>query len=612
VAHIQILLTMLSLLGIALTFEKRLNIRFSTALLYGAIAISILLYIGALFNSLEITAVSIRIIGWVSLIAILHDLKNRKIKADEIYIIISAAGFYIYCQTEPYSIFPFVDDYSHWGRMSRYIAENNRLIINSDVIGMKNYPPIAALFHYFFTQLSGYQDNLAIFANGLLIIIFSSPLLNPISNYAAQEQKKAFILTSFSIYSFFWIFGLGLHSLWADLLLGFSFGIGLYLYFNEGGKDKNSALLVAVPLLLYIVQIKQIGILFAIFALVIMGLDYLKHDNKKLFIKVIILTGILFALFLFEWTWKNYLTLQDIAKADSSKITIIKILTAFNPDTASEKQAVIINNFIDYFLFSHHLSTFWFLVTMLLMGGIVAIKNMNKTNAYISAFISTYIFFLAYITVLLILYLFIFSEYDGPRLASIDRYTVTYILGILVFFGGTLLNVNSREKTKKYKIYLIAIAIIIIMPNAGRMVMDASRVALNLYPLHTAGKIGKLSQYIKQKTPENAKIYIIWSEGSDDESIVFSYFLMPRKINSSCIFIKPPHSIKGGDDVWSCALTLEQFEEKISSYDYLFLANPSDEFINFYANKLNIDYKQNSPALFKISNQNKLTLEKME
>jgi hypothetical protein len=203
----------------------------------------------------------------------------------------------------------------------------------------------------------------------------------------------------------------------------------------------------------FIVQIKQIGILFAIFALVIMGLDYLKHDNKKLFIKVIILTGILFALFLFEWTWKNYLTLQDIAKADSGKITIIKILTAFNPDTASEKQAVIINNFIDYFLFSHHLSTFWFLVTMLLMGGIVAIKNMNKTNAYISAFISTYIFFLAYITVLLILYLFIFSEYDGPRLASIDRYTVTYILGILVFFGGTLLNVNSREKTKKYKIY---------------------------------------------------------------------------------------------------------------------------------------------------------------
>ena len=153
--HIQILLTLLSLLGIALTIEKKLNIRFSTSLLYGVILISILLYIGAISNYLEITALTIRIIGWAGLIAGYQSFKNRQPKPDEIYIFLSVVGFYIFCQTEPYSIFPFIDDYSHWGRMSRFIAENNRLIINTDLIGVKDYPPIAALFHYFFTHFSG-------------------------------------------------------------------------------------------------------------------------------------------------------------------------------------------------------------------------------------------------------------------------------------------------------------------------------------------------------------------------------------------------------------------------------------------------------------------------
>ena len=232
VVHIQILLTLLSLLGIALTIEKKINIRFSTSLLYGVIFISILLYIGALLNYLEITAITIRIIGWIGLITGYQSVKNRRPKPDEIYIFLSVVGFYIFCQREPYSIFPFIDDYSHWGRMSRYIAENNRLIINTDLIGIKDYPPIAALFHYFFTHFSGYNDNIAIYANGILIIIFSSPILINVSDYVSKEKKNIFILASLSIYSLFWIFGWGLHSLWADLLLGFSFGIVLYLYFN--------------------------------------------------------------------------------------------------------------------------------------------------------------------------------------------------------------------------------------------------------------------------------------------------------------------------------------------------------------------------------------------
>jgi len=610
--HIQILLALLSLLGIALTIEKRINIRFSTSLLYGVISTSILLYIGALLNYLEIAATSIRIIGWIGLVAGYQSFKNRQPKPDEVYIFLSVVGFYIFCQTEPYSIFPFIDDYSHWGRMSQLITENNRLIINTDLVGHKDYPPIAALFHYFFTNFSGYKDKIVIYANGLLLIIFSSPLLIPISNYVSKEKKKIFISTSLSIYSLFWILGLGLHSLWADLLLGFAFGIVLYLYFNYGWKDKDIALIAAIPLLLYIVQIKQIGILFAIFALTIIGLDYLKYGYKKTFIKLSIIFTILIALLIFEWSWKNYIIIHEISRGFKADITITNIISAINPVTASERQSITTKRFIDYLFFSHHLSTYWFLTSLILIGGLmVAVK---KSNVYISIlpYVTIYAIFTVYMFILLLLYFFSFSDYEGPRLASIDRYTLTYILGMLIFIGGSLIATSSFEKTKNYKLFLIITAILMILPNTGRIVLDTVRVGLNTTPLHTAAKITAMSQYIKEKTSENAKIYIIWSEGSNDEGVIFSYYLRPRKNNSECIFIKPPKSLKDEDDIWSCPLTIEQFKGKISSYDYLFLANPSEEFINFYAENLGIEYNPVDSLLFKIVNENELQLIKIQ
>lgn len=607
--HAEILFSLLALVGIALAIEKKINSLFSLSILYAAVGISGALYIGAILNFLEITTLIIRIIGWLSLVACLLQFKRRPPKADEIYIFISVVGFYILCQTAPYRIFPFIDDYSHWGRMSRYIAENNRLIINSDLIGVKDYPPIAALFHYFFTHFSGYQDNIAIFANGLLIIIFSAPVLNAVSHYKAEEKKIVFVLTSLSMYSLFWIFGLGLHTLWADLLVGFSFGIGLYIYFHISWKNKNTALIAIIPILLYTVQIKQIGMLFSIFSLVIVGVDYLKYGKNKLLTKTFFLIIIFIALVLFEWTWKNYLNTQGITRVFKNNLSVTQILSAFNPAFATERQSLTISRFIDYFFFSHHLSTFWFMVSLLMLGGILTLKKFNKLDLKTMAFGITYLLFVAYSIVLLLLYLFSFSSYEGPRLASIDRYILTYILGVLIFLGGTLLTISAGDKTKKNKIFLIVIAVIVILPNAGRILSDFARVSMNTYPSNTAGAISILSKNIKEKTSENSKIYIIWSGGTTDEGVIFSYYLMPRKNNAQCINIKPPMSVATENDIWSCTMSIDQLKQKLSGYDYLFLGKTSEEFSNYFTKNLNIEHDVNQPMLYKIFHENDLRLE---
>jgi hypothetical protein len=181
-------------------------------------------------------------------------------------------------------------------------------------------------------------------------------------------------------------------------------------------------------------------------------------------------------------------------------------------------------------------------------------------------------------------------------------------LGLLIFLSGALINIGSEIKVKKYKIFLIAISVLIILPNTGRILLDTVRVILNTYPTYTAGEISQISGFVNEKTPDSSRIYIIWSEGSNDESVIFSYFLRPRLSNTVCSSVKPPDSIKSENDPWSCFMSREQFNETISNYDYLLLARPSEEFVNYFLEKFNIEYSENQSILFKIMNLKELKL----
>ncbi len=543
-AHLQILFSLLSLIGIASIIKKLCGLNHSLAVFYATIFITFALYFAAILNLLEPSVHIVRNIGLLGLLISAKNIIKTKINYSDLYIIISIAVFYVFCQTEPYSIFPFIDDYNHWGRMSRYIAENNRLINSTDMISVKDYPPIASLFHYFFTYFSGYKDSKAIFANGVLTIIFSSPLFIALSSDAILKKNNDFILISLSVISLYWVFGLGLHSLWADLLLGVGFGIALHIYFDLQWKNRSAALIAALPVLLFMVQVKQIGILFAFFALLIMLVDYIRKEKSGVFIKTVLIGAAAILLILFDTTWKNYLIVNEVDKTFSLKLSLDTIISAFNPATMNQGQYVTIQKFIDHLFFSHHLSTYWFLISLIMLAAIVKFRNIKISDTDVFIYLSVYIMFFAYMFILLLLYLFAFGDHKGTKLGSIERYTITYILGVLIFLGGIIINISETQSNRSKKIWLVLIALAIVLPNTGRLLMDLTRVVNNSPPAHTAGIIHRMSKSVIEKTPENSKIYIIWSEGSNDESVIFNYYLMPRKNNADCIFIKPPFSEK--------------------------------------------------------------------
>jgi hypothetical protein len=361
-----------------------------------------------------------------------------------------------------------------------------------------------------------------------------------------------------------------------------------------------------MPVLLYTIQIKQIGILFSFFTLAIIGFDYLRYEKHKRFYNFVKIALLLIILLLFQWTWKNYLVTQGMQR--SFNISLEQIFGLFNQATISDRQSITVSRFVDYFFFSHHLSTYWFMATLLMFAGATVFKKVNSLELKLTPFILSYFLFIVYSIILLILYLFSFTPWEGVRLASIDRYILTYLLGLLIFFGGALLNISSEIKAKKYKMFLLAISVVMVLPNAGRILLDTVRVVLNTSPSHTAGEISQISEYVKEKTPDNSKIYVVWSEGSNDESVIFSYFLRPRLSNTVCSSVKPANSIRTEDDPWSCSMSREQFYQTISNYDYLLLARASDEFINYFLEESSIEYSGYQSILFKIVGSNELRL----
>jgi hypothetical protein len=145
------------------------------------------------------------------------------------------------------------------------------------------------------------------------------------------------------------------------------------------------------------------------------------------------------------------------------------------------------------------------------------------------------------------------------------------------------------------------------MPNIGRIATDFVKVILNEPQASTAERISSISNYVTKNTPEESHVYVVWSDGSNDEGVIFSYFLRPRKINPSCIFLRPPHSENLHSDIWSCKISGNNFKAILENYDYIIFANPSNEFINYYAPFLGLGNDINN-KLFKIHKKSNLEL----
>ena len=352
--HLSIFFSFLSIVGISNIFRQWIAKEFELNFYYACLLSIFILYFAGLLNLLEPAVWVLKVTGLFGCLLFLNPKFRREfnITYGLIFIIGSVLFLYWNINTVNYAYYSGVDDYAHWGRMMSQITSQNKLIEPNDAFATglsKNYPPAIALFQYIFSYFTGYQRNIGTFGQGVLTLSVFSVLFISMRQKFDQKNLILFSVLVLFIGSMVWIFGSGLHSLQADLLLGSSMGVSLFIYYFYKKEGLFRAILLATPSILILVLIKHIGILFAGFTLLIIVADIYATNKKDIFRGLIFISGILILLLILRYTWTSHILNLGITLSHSPRATsIIEVIKAFIPGYATEFQSAVIRNYFHY------------------------------------------------------------------------------------------------------------------------------------------------------------------------------------------------------------------------------------------------------------------------
>lgn len=604
-----VIVAILALLGYALQFNKLFKWPVESVLIFVCTSLICLLYFSGILGYLQIAKQVLLTIGVLFfLVGCFSHFKHRTIakiiSPGFLFFVMSLAGLWILTSLKYYSNFVFVDDFSHWGRVSKVVAENNRLVIATDAVWFQDYPPGMALFDYMFFQFSGYRENIAMFSHGVFIIAAFASLFSVISK---AVNRYAFLGISIFIYTLIYFFGTGLHTLSVDLIVGVVFGIALFGYMTDKQNSRLVAIVKLVPLVIVLPLIKNIGILFSFVIVGVVVCDILLgsirgREKMRLIFVTLLLTALCALTYI---SWGAHVKSMGVHKTFSTEMSLGVVVKAFIPTSATERQQVTIDNFtrrvfLPYPESKINRAYYWLAICLAFVWLIWYMGKENKSWVRFAPLAVLFGGFCAYLAVLLVLYIFSFSAYEGPRLASLDRYVNTYLVGVLiVLFGMSLTQYYKKKRDRAVTNSLIAICILVMLPNLESELRDVHHVIRGEIKGQQNQDIEKVAKYwkvIESKTPSKSHIYFVWQGSNGTENTIFNYGIMPREGNRGCWSVGEPHA---DGDVWTCGITLSEFEQALMNYDYLFVAHADKKFESMFSQLLGSNSVQDG-SLFQI------------
>ena len=575
---------LLAILGYALHLNRLTNWKIESSLLHVCSTLICVLYFSGLYGLLFPAALLILGMGALLFVStMIVQLRNgsfaQNITPGVIFFVYSVVALWGLTSSEYYSNFVFVDDFSHWGRVPKIITDNDRLLISTDAVWYQDYPPGLALFDYIFLRASGFSANLSMFSQGIFIL---AALAHIFSSVPKTISKYAFIGITIFIYTLIYFHGPGFHTLSVDLIVGVVFGVAVLGYLADRQTSKLASIIRLAPLVMVLPLIKPTGVLFSAVIIGVVLLDiFLVSTRGKERARLVTATAAITILCALTYaSWGKHVQNLELKNTLNVKVSISDIANAFNPSAATERQKATIENFVKRVFLPHPESKinrpyYWL---ALCLGFIWLIRRMGgdyKAKERYAPFGVLFCGFCAYLAVLLVLYMFFFGGYEGPRLASFDRYVNTYLVGVIIVLFGVMLSQYFKEKRDKATtISVIIISIFVMLPNLKATQLDLSNAIKGRQDVDVES-VSKYWKLIETKTLTNSRIYFIWQGGNGTENSIFNYGIMPKTNNQGCWSVGEPYD---DNDVWTCRMTVKEFEQTLKNYDYLFVAKSDSKF----------------------------------
>ena len=407
------------------------------------------------------------------------------------------------------------------------------------------------------------------------------------------------------------------YSTLVDTILGLCWGMSIIVYLSN--RNRKESLIIMGIVLFFLVQLKDTGLIFSCMTIFIITIDKIFFHTSKLQTKIKQICTLI-AVVIFSWgSWSMYKYHNEIESLRISNFSWDAMVTIkqITSDPQEYQKSVISNwlrsmtyagniknlrtnlheaenDFISGFgptfnLSEFSLSPLYWIIIFAIFVFLLYSAHAGSTgymyelrNVYLTAMVCLAILFVIYSCLILFLYLFYFSTWEGVRLASFGRYIGTAFIGMFLVLFYLIVKAGNKFLIIAFFIfiYLFTPATILeyISPKDQNDYIWVNNIYKRIDPvLEEIKKENSQSRVLFINQGGNGKIYYITAY----RSFPLNYLSLKKAGGGYGYSI---NTTKREDwEPWLWVALQEDFGKVLQKVDYLIVWNDT-EFFEMYGN----------------------------
>jgi hypothetical protein len=594
---IACLMVMLILINLSLFFTLLTKKKIDNMFIVSILSITVLLYLFGLFKGLKI---GVYAVYTVSIYAFFMNLfwifKKKRFKKE----LVLTNGLFAFIFVFAFLVFIHRgrmlsnwDEFSHWGYVVKAIFNINDFQTNPLSLCMfKSYPPTMSLFQYFFMNVGGYSESYLYIAYNLFGFCCFLPFLQKIkkrSNYILC--LVAFLLLPLIFYDNYY------YAIYIDAMVGIVFAYSVYLVDHPDDKYDLLFLFLAV---FSLTLLKDVGLFFSIIIAILLAIkmliDIIKNKKKFKRYNLISLVVVIIAILISKVSWNIMININDVVPMFGQKISLKDIYNLIT-HSFTDYRANVIGNYHKALYSKNIINTFinldFIRISIIYVIAFVYLykKKLVEKNKAIVLISGLFIYCFG----LLVLYCFRFSEYEALLLSGYERYLSIALLGLLI-----IIFVYYMKQEKNIIVIFFITLLFVPYSSLFNIRWYANDSALLREPYNIAG------DYIKSKTDEDEKIYLISQNTNGFDYFILKYTIWPNETNANFTWSIGQKYNDG--DVWTEYFDSSSWMEYLinEKFDYVYIYKSDDQFINQFKNLFEDTSQIESGKLYKLDVDKKL------
>ena len=617
--YLNVALFALSFIGYVNYISKKLRLGLGAAPFVYCCFVAFLLYFFGVVDLLHWGSWTATVIGLGLLVYDLFSADTRYVAFAKsllyaLLILLLVCSFYWVIEAN----FRFLlwDEFSFWAASTKLIYTTNSLFKENSPIFLKSYPPIQQLFQYHVLQFFSWSEKNTLFAQDIWLL--SGALL------IANQPKLGVLpktIVFVSLTSLVYAFGYSFSSIYSDALLGICFAASVSL---AAKREQSFSVWFALVLsLCVLILLKEIGILLALVAIAVYAANMLLASPvrssptaaltrarvsvlsglRSHWLKIFSLVGLI-VFVMQSWAWY-------VKSIGASRALTLPSFAQWQDEPHQKRLWATLGEFAHRMLETGYVSisaplTHWhptilmIVVVLSLSSALVIYQTRSPHRLFCSVTLGIlFLGFWGYTATLVFSYLVIFTEYEGIRLASFERYLSSYLLAWTSFILIKLF--ESRELgNRKINLLLVSSCLVVLtLITHGQLLKDLRGIKSVDTDYQLRQEIEGFADQIKKHVQPEQKIYFVAQNSNGLERVMFYYAMLPNTVSMSWCWSLGLKYFEG--DVWTCNQAVKGL---VDGYDYLALYRGDDQFWDLNKSFFSPASVGGTRGLYKIEQQN--------